>query len=347
MKKTGRYLELATDIRKFIGEKKLSGGDRLPSEKKLASILGANHITIRKALALLERDDLIYKIPSRGNFVGRKPAHINGKKLVGIIIPEKELFFYEILAELESRMDVFGYHPVFHISEGSVEKERKILRFFEKEAVDAVIAVPNRLCAGDYEHLKIPVFFFDVFIEGLDIPYVISDDVGGASRAVEHLISLGHRKIAHIGGRGDETSDRRLRGYTLTLDKHGIPWKECYVRSRDYSRQWGFRAMDELLKLENPPTAVFCGNDSLAAGAMRCINSLRLRCPDDISLAAFGNTAISEDLDITSITQSCPLIAASIWKNLKTALEGRRPEYETLIGTELIVRSSSAPPRRR
>lgn len=339
--KPERYIALAEDIRKFIHSHKLKRDDALPSERKLSQLFNASHLTVRKSLKLLVDQNLIYKIPSLGNFVGEKPP---GKSsgLIGLLLPEEDIFFFEIQSELEKLMDIFGYHPIVHITYGSMEKELNILNFFKKTAIDALIAVPNQTCRNTYQQLNIPTVFFDISLENLQTPYVVADDNEGTRQAVEHLINLGHKKIAHIGGQKDATCRIRLETYINTLKKHHIKSRKNYIKSKEYSRQWGYYATQELLREKEKPTAIFCGNDAIAAGSLRYLRRNHIKCPDDISIIGFANTSIAEDLELTSISQPRQEIAGAIWNNLQMLIKGEKPPLSTKIGTELIVRKSTA-----
>ncbi|OGV50784.1 MAG: hypothetical protein A2017_12905 [Lentisphaerae bacterium GWF2_44_16] len=340
--KPEKYLALAEEIRKLIHSGQLRQNDALPSERKLARQFEVNHLTVRKALKVLEGQGMLYKVPSHGNFVGKKPPAQKKNGMIGLLFPDMEIFFFEVLSELEKKMGFFGFHPIVHISHGSTEREEEFLSFCRNENLDALIAVPDKRCAEAYKKLNIPTVFFDVFIEGLSTPHVIVDDFSGAESAVEHLISLGHTRIAHIGGMGDETSEKRFDGYAATLKKHDIEIKQSYIKQKDYTRQWGYYAMQELMKEKKAPTALFCGNDTIAAGALRMLKSTGISCPSEFSVVGFGNTMTAQDLDMSTVSQPCDIIADAVWKNLQTVLKGGSPAPETRIGTELILRSTTA-----
>jgi GntR family transcriptional regulator len=92
--KPEKFSNLAEDIRQLIYKEQLKQNETLPSERKLAEIFSVNHLTVRKALKLLEQQGIIYKVPSRGNFVGTKPVVSRTNSLIGLLLPEKEIFFF-------------------------------------------------------------------------------------------------------------------------------------------------------------------------------------------------------------------------------------------------------------
>ncbi|MBN1674239.1 MAG: GntR family transcriptional regulator [Kiritimatiellae bacterium] len=342
-----KYFALAGQIRQLIRERRLGQDDKLPSERELARILAASHLTVRKALEVLQEQGVIHKLPGRGSFVGRRRPERKQTPLVGILFPEREVFFFDILAELESKLHVSNLDPVVHLTYGCPEKETSILARFIELGVTGILAAPNPACAATYREIGVPVVFFDTWIPGLSVPHITTDDSRGAREAVEHLIALGHRRIAHIGAAGDATSEQRLAGYREAFRRHDMPVDAGWVKQKDYSREWGYYAARELFERATRPTAVFCGNDTIAAGVFQYLREHGLSCPDDLSIVGFGNTAVGRDLALSTVNQSCSAMANAIWTTFKALRQGRHPVSDTTIGTELIVRRTSAAPVHR
>lgn len=343
--KPEKYLGIAAGIVELINRQRIQRGQMLPPERKLAELFACSQLTVRKALRKLEQENLIYKVPSVGNFAGPPPEADDGPGLVGIIFPDDELYYYRILLKLERIFETLNLYPIVKLTHHTAAREDEIIDFFRSRSVRAVIAVPNALCAGRYEALRCPVIFFDLSIEKCAIPYVISDDLAGAEAAVEYLHSIGHRRIAYLGSAFDPASQSRLEGYYNILARHGIAVNRKYVRVKAMSREWGFQSARELLALPEPPTAFFCGNDTVAAGAMRfCVESGR-RVPGDVSIVGFGNTEIAEDLFLTSVSQHSDKIAAVLSENLRLLSAGYKIPRCTVTPTTLVVRRSTGAAR--
>jgi DNA-binding LacI/PurR family transcriptional regulator len=343
--KPEKYIALAEDIRILIKERGLKNGAMLPSERNLSQIFECSHLTVRKALRLLEQEKLIHKVPSKGNFVGGHSPIATRSGILGFIFPDDEIFYYKIFSELEKTFSEAGLHPIVHLTHNIQSKEEQIIDFLEKVGADALIAVPNSLCAARYSKLNIPLLFFDLYLKNLDVPYVITDDYQGACRAVEYLISLGHKKIAHISGTYDRTSQLRLQGYRDMLESNNIGIDENYIKCKEPTREWGYYAARELFTQSKPPTAIFCGNDTTAAGVFRYMAENGIKAPTDCSMLGFGNTAIAEDLGLSSVSQHSAKIVQAIRGNLQIILKGDKPPRETMISTSLIIRSSTAKPQ--
>jgi len=342
--KPEKYIGLAGKVRQLIKEQSLMTGDALPSERKLAELYACNHLTIRKALRLLEQEKLIHKIPSKGNFVGHRSSSSPTKGLLGFIFPDDEIFYYKIFSALENKFSELNLHPIVHLTHNLKDKEEKILDFLEDCGANALIAVPNAQCLESYRKLTIPLLFFDLYLQDLAVPYVITDDYQGATSAIEHLLSLGHRKIAYISGTYDYTSKLRRQGYFDTLAKNNIKLPAEYIKCQDPTREWGYYAARELFNSKDVPTAIFCGNDTIAAGVFRYLASQKISVPGDCSIVSFGNTPIAEDLNLASVSQNSSKIIDALASNLQIILKGDVAPRETLISTNLVLRGSTAIP---
>ena len=209
-----------------------------------------------------------------------------------------------------------------------------------------MIAVPNRLCTECYRRLRIPVLFFDMRLPELAIPQIISDDYSGALTATERLILLGHTRIAHIGSEYDYTGEQRLNGFLEAFRKYALPCRKQLIRMRYPSREWGYHAIRELFELKHPPTAVFCANDTIAAGVVSFCSDRGIRIPEDLSVTGFGNTPTAEYLNLNSVSQNADKISSAICSNLDKLLNHAELPPLTVIPTSYIARKSvQAPPQ--
>jgi len=301
------------------------------------------NLTIRKALSVLEGEGVIHTVASRGSYVGRPSVSRRKTGLLGFVFPDDDVFFYEILAELERKCEPLGLHPLVHVTHQSAEKEARIVDYFREMPMAAVVAAPNVESAHCYKALSCPVLFFDTVMEDLQTPKVLTDDALGARRATEHLIELGHVRIAYIGGMGEPTSQLRLNGYLDALGAYDIPIEARLIRRRDYSREWGHHAVRELFAVGKiHPTALFCGNDTIAAGALRGLGELGLAYPKDVSVVGFGNTENAADLDLTTVSQPRQAIVDSLLHKMRLLMDGVPPSALTRIPTDLILRGSTS-----
>ncbi len=151
-------------------------------------------------------------------------------------------------------------------------------------------------------------------------PYVDMDDESAAREMTEHLISLGHRRIAFIVGHpGHCASRRRLQGYRLALRQHRIPYRTDYVRQGYFEFESGLEGARELLALAAPPSAIFASNDDMAAGALMAAHERGIAVPGQLSVAGFDDT----------------YIARTVWPPLTTV---HQPSYDlAYAATDLLL----------
>jgi LacI family transcriptional regulator, repressor for deo operon, udp, cdd, tsx, nupC, and nupG len=343
-----KYRWIADLLEQRIVAGELAAGAVLPGEKRLARELGANHLTVRRALALLVDRGLVHTVPSRGTYVGRspvtKPATPHG--LVGVMFSDVELYFLRIVGELEALMVPRGLSPVVRLTRGSPTREREILADFQRLGVAGILAAPMARGEEAYRDVSVPLVFFDSRLAGLPVPSVVTDDFQGSRAAVAHLVSLGHERIAHIGGGREATSDERQRGYELAMNEAGLAMPEGFRLRRQYSREWGHLAAERVLAESPAPTALFCGSDVIAAGARRYLQESGRHCPEDVSVIGYSDSELSRDLQLTTVRQPMQRLAATAWRVLAALLEGRHTPQENRLETSLVVRRSTAPPPR-
>jgi len=179
------------------------------------------------------------------------------------------------------------------------------------------------------------------------IPSVDTDDSAVGVCAVKHLVSLGHRRIAHITGNYDLTSThRRLASYIAEMTAVGLPTPLEYVVRAEYSGDGASDAVAQLLKLPEPPTAIFCGNDNIAFATMRALIDMQRAIPGDISVVGVDDVDAAARVTppLTTVRQSLQEIGVQATSLLIALIDGRpQPAVDHLIPPQLIVRRSTGP----
>lgn len=194
-------------------------------------------------------------------------------------------------------------------------------------------------------------------------PYVLIDHQGiddqgpavgatnrlGARAAVEHLIHLGHTRIAFISGTLDLGCARdRLAGYRAALETHGLPFCPELVREGDFFQPRGYEAATELLTLAEPPTAIFASNDVSAFGVMEAVRDQGKRIPDDISIVGFDDIPQAAQVNppLTTVRQPLEQMGRQAARMLLEIMEDpERPVGRLELATELVVRGSTQAPK--
>jgi LacI family transcriptional regulator len=181
------------------------------------------------------------------------------------------------------------------------------------------------------------------------IPAVTAAHWAGAKEATDHLVSLGHRRIAAITGpRGWLATEERLDGYRASLAEAGVLPEAGLVVDGDFLIESGYAGACALLDLPEPPTAIFAFNDGMAVGAWRAARERGVRIPSDLSLVGFDDSEVSRMVmpSLTTVRQPLEELGRMAVSLLMRLVDGLRVEALTVkLETKLVVRASTAPPR--
>jgi len=182
-----------------------------------------------------------------------------------------------------------------------------------------------------------------------DVPTIGSDNWNGGLAATRHLLELGHRRIAAMGGPGDMLCSRaRLDGYRTALEEAGIPYDPALVRSGNFEVRAGYRSGCELLDLPERPTAVFAGSDMQGIGLLRAAQERGLSVPRDLSVVGYDDLPLASWTipALTTVRQPLLEMATTATRLLLDLAHGRPPLARRVnLATGLVVRESTAPPR--
>lgn len=177
-------------------------------------------------------------------------------------------------------------------------------------------------------------------------PFVDMDDEGAARQMTEHLVGLGHRRIAFIAGEpGHCATEQRLRGYQEALHALGLSQEPQYLQQGHFTFESGLSAGRELLELSRPPTAVFASNDDMAAGVLMAAHERGIGVPRELSVAGFDDTYIARITwpRLTTIHQPSYELAWSATELLLQVLKGGDAARTLRLPFQLIVRESTGP----
>ena len=320
---------------------------------EVADLAGVSTATVSRALSgnghvsAPTRERVIRAAEALGYVVSSSASGLaTGRtKNVGVVVPIlRNWFFCRIVEGVESALLDHGYDlTLYNLGGGSDDRRRVFEHFLLRKRVDAVIAVSLELRADEVSRLH-----------AMNKPGVRTlsvDDVEVARLATEHLISLGHRNIAHIGGSSQFELDfhlptNRRVGYEAALEAVGIPVDPDLFYGADFSIQGGYEAAKQLLG--NPrkrPTAVFAGSDEMAFGTILAARDMGLSVPDDISVIGIDDHELSEFFGLSTVAQFPALQGRQAVEILMDQLHPSRAtagSLNTQLRYELIVRSSTA-----
>jgi LacI family transcriptional regulator, repressor for deo operon, udp, cdd, tsx, nupC, and nupG len=260
-------------------------------------------------------------------------------------------FFGQVISGAETVLRDAGFDLLLYTVGTSERRARFFSELPLRGRVDAVMVLAIPL--DDAEVASLAALGMPVSTVGLAVPGFSSvriDDVAGAMSAVNHLLALGHRRIAMIAG-GSGTAHftaphHRRIGYSTALAAAGVDADaDCDVDG-DYTVDGGERAMASLLACPKLPTAIFAQSDEMAMGALRAIRKVGLRCPEDISMVGFDDHEMAALFDLTTVVQPVQEQGARAARQLLAALNCAGLPTSEEVPTRLVVRGTTCPPKR-
>ncbi|WP_243058905.1 LacI family DNA-binding transcriptional regulator [Nocardioides sp. SR21] len=274
-------------------------------------------------------------------------------RTVAVIVPfVTQWFFAAVVQGAEAELRSRGYDLLlYNLAGDEAARHRVFGTSLLTKRVDAILVLslkpsPDELAS--LERLNKPVT-----IVGADLPgwaTVRIDDQLAARTATQHLLDLGHRRVAYIGGSTEGVLDftapiERVSGYRATLAAAGVPRDPALEADGDFTVAGGMRAAAELLGLDDRPTAIFAASDEMAIGVLRAARDRGLRVPEDLSVIGIDDHEMADFFDLTTVAQPVHEQGRVAAQLVLGALggEGWDPE-QVVLPTELVVRRTTAPP---
>ena len=300
--------------------------------------------TREKVLKAMEQCHYVYNALA-GSLSARKTA------MLGVVIPTiTNPIFATVTKGIQDYAARNGYSTLLGNTDYNEENERRLINLFQEKRIDGVIFNGPWRSAPLILRMKsanLPFVITWQKVKDKDVSFVAFDNFRSAYRSIAYLIGLGHHRVGMIAGKFN-VSERALvrwQAYRKCLGDHGLPYDPKLVLEKGYSFSDGKEALDHLLHLPSPPTAVFCGNDVLAIGAMVQAKESGLKIPRDLSIVGFDDMEISAFYDPPLTTVAVPAyemgrIAAKI---LIENIRGESPApQQHVLEANLIVRGSTA-----
>jgi LacI family transcriptional regulator len=267
--------------------------------------------------------------------------------VIGILVADIEPFSTELLKGAADAIRGTGFELVVYSAGGRTGDpqgwEQRYLTRLSGTLVDGAVLVTP---AVDLEGLPgTPVVAVDPHTGRSPLPTIDSDNLRGGQLATEHLLELGHRRIALITGRADlKSAQQRETGYRRALVAAGVPVDASLVRPGDYDHDVAARSARELLSGPDRPTAVFAANDISAIAVIETALELGLRVPDDLSVVGFDNIAESAlcTPPLTTVQQPIREMGHRAITLLVQLINREEPgDTHITLGTDLVVRHST------
>lgn len=276
----------------------------------------------------------------------------NESRTLLVIVPDIcDPFFSEIIRGIEITAASHGYLVLIGDCAHQNQQEKTFIDLIITKQIDGMLLLGSHLPFGaskeDQRHLP-PMVMANEFAPELELPTVHIDNLTAAFNAVSYLQKLGHKRIACIAGPEEMPHCRyRSQGYIQALRRNGIDVDPHYIARGDFTFEAGSTALEQLLALPQPPTAVFCHTDVMAMGAISCAKHHGLRVPEDLSIMGFDDIAQAKFCDppLTTVAQPRFSIGKEAMLLLLEQLQGHTVSNGSrLLECVLVERGSTSPP---
>lgn len=268
--------------------------------------------------------------------------------VIGIVVADiTNPFLNTIMSIVESAFFGRGYSVLMSNTDSSPQKEQAYLSMMESEEAAGLVVIPSSESVERITQLSaggLPIVVIDRRMTDNNVDCVLSDNVGGARTAVEHLISLGHRRIGHIGGPLHLTSGReRLQGYMEGMQSAGLPVEDDWIRFGDHKYASGYDNTAALVREHPELTALFIENNMMSLGALAALHDGGIRIPSQMAVVGFDDLPWAAILNppLTVIAQATAEIgnrAAAML--LERIAQPDLPARTEILSTTLRVRGS-------
>ncbi len=329
----------------------------------VAREVGMSHATVSRVLnntGYIKEStrQLVLEAVERLGYVANQQARSlagASSNLIGLLLPSLlPGYATQLTLYVDAELISAGYDVVVFTNHSAPEREKSLIERTTSGLLDGLIVMV----------LGLPETYLDL-LGNQNIPYVLIGSeqhtgrqpvVGqtnwqGAYDATQHLIQLGHRRIAILRGPdGRASSLNRIAGHKAALTDHGIEFDETLMCDGKYTRQIAYQVTNQLLDIEHPPTAIFAANDDSAIGAMNAARDRGFNVPDGLSIVGFDDIEQSEIVVPHLTTVHVPLdsMAREAVRMLVERIKDPAAPVRTVtLATRLIIRESTAPPQER
>ena len=339
--------------------KRISSEGPISTIKEVAEKAGVSVSTVSHVIngTRFVSDDLKNKVLSVMECLDYQPNRIarslrkKQTNSLGLIVADiTNPFYSEIAWSIEYLSYIQKYSVMLCNSDGDPEKEQFYLNQLSQWQVDGIILVssmifPTRMISvGDG---NLPIILIDHDCPGYDFDTVLIDDFYAGKLATEHLIRLGHKRIACITGSKETIpSYKRVYGYKASLEANGLEYDPALVLRGDFNIISGVNCTNRLLEMENRPTAIFACNDLMAMGVMQSAYTHGLKIPDDLSVVGLDDIYWSKYTvpPLTTIKLPVHQLAEEAVKNLLSRIENPDKASRTvMMEVHLENRASTGP----
>lgn len=274
-------------------------------------------------------------------------------KVIGTLVPEfYHTFFPSVIIGIQEVLSKAGYNQIIMQSDESYMNEVTNTKILLASRIDGLLVSLTKE-TNNFDHFKvfekkqIPMVFFNRVCDEINAPKIIVDDYSGAFQAVEHLITNGNKRIAHLAGPPNLLlSQQRLKGYKDALKKHGLPIEDDLIIHSDLTESKARIYSNHLLELPNPPDAIFAVNDPSAIEIIQLARQKGIKIPEQLAVVGFSDDPIAAFIEpgLTTIAQPTQEMGRVAAQTLLNSINSESVHSDSIIKTldvKLVVRGSS------
>ncbi len=316
------------------------------SAATVSRVLNNNHSVSIKTREKVKK--VIKDLNYQPNLLGRNLRRMETRMVLVFLYNISNPFYSKIVEGMETIAHKNGYNVLMCNTNAKIETEQIYLNFIKNKLVDGIIFTSPAMrhkalseLAKDY-----PIVLCNEYERNTQAPVVTIDNEEAGYDAVNHLIRLGHKKIALIGSCQVRSGYERELGYRKALKEVGIEINESYIIRDVGSYKGGIIGVKKLLALKEKPTALFCISDLIAIGAIKQLKKNKLRVPEDIAVIGFDNNRIANmyDPSLTTIAQPRYDIGKKAMELMIKRIKGNLTSNPIIkLQHELIIRDSTLP----
>lgn len=289
-------------------------------------------------------------------------AHARGlasrsSRAVSVVVPQlqhvfADVYFGEIVSGIYDCATEHRYKILLDVANLRFIQTQEYLNLLKSKRADGMLFIGSSLYdqyLRVFEQESFPFLLINTYFPGSSINYVAADQVDSARQASEHLLGLGHRKIGLITGTNIQTAEDFLNAFMESCRTAGIPDANLPWADGRFSEEKGAEAAGRLLDEHPEITAIMCGNDKMAIGALRTIHKRGYRVPEDISLMGLDDLpqANFTTPGLTTVHHQLFHMGRRACEQMLALFRGEQTSCQQLLPTRLIERESTAPPRKK
>jgi LacI family transcriptional regulator len=309
---------------------------KVTTSSTVAMEVGVSQSTVSRALRgdPRVRPETRRRVAAAAERLGYRPATqpsvplVERTRTIGVVVADlTNPFFPSLLTPIHDELRLMGYRVVLFAERTDIPTGQEALNRLLDRSIDGVLVTTATLGSTLTEAMRrhdLPVALLNRYVDGMDVDRVVADNHEGGRLAARHLLELGHRRIGMVRGPSNTSTSRdRTAGFLEVLGESGVDVDDGLVREGPYSHQCGYQYARELLRRDDAPTAIFCGNDIIGFGAVDAARSLGIEVPWGVSIVGFDDVPMAawEVFQLTTVRQPLAEMASAAARMLVERIE--------------------------